>query len=218
MDLEALRQMIYRVFAATGESPTFEQLQDEFMDRDLIRAGLRDLAERKLLALGEGDQIVMAHPFSTVPMGFSVMGEHTLWWGGCAWDSFALPHLLEVESPMLISTRCPNCSEPHSWNVGRLVPPTGTQVAHFLVPVSKQWNDIIHACNNQRIFCSNDCVAAWLAVNELPRGYVMNLETLWRLASHWYDGRLEYGYERRGAAEAAEYFRSVGLHGPFWGL
>ena len=32
----------------------------------------------------------MAHPFSTVPLGFSVMGNRTLWWGGCAWDSFAL--------------------------------------------------------------------------------------------------------------------------------
>ena len=25
----------------------------------------------------------MAHPFSAVPLGFSVMGPETLWWGGC---------------------------------------------------------------------------------------------------------------------------------------
>lgn len=36
----------------------------------------------------------MAHPFTAVPLGFSVMGQDTLWWGGCAWDSFAIPHLL----------------------------------------------------------------------------------------------------------------------------
>ncbi len=218
MDLEALRLMVYRAFAATGRCPTFQQLQDEFKDIDWIRSGLRDLAQRKLLALGEDDQILMAHPFSSVPLGFSVMGEHTLWWGGCAWDSFALPKFLEAQSPLLVSTRCPNCSAPHSWSVDRLVPPTGSQVAHFLVPMSKLWDDVIHSCSNQRIFCSNDCVASWLAANELPRGYVMSLETLWRLASHWYDGRLDYGYQRRGAAEAAEYFRSVGLDGPFWGL
>ena len=218
MDVEALRLMVYRGFAATGDSPTFAQLQDEFMDSDWIRSGLRDLAQRKLLVLGEDDLILMAHPFSSVPLGFSVMGEHCLWWGGCAWDSFALPQLLEVERPMLVSTRCPNCSQPHSWNVGRQVPPTGNQVAHFLVPVSRLWENIIHACDNQRIFCSPDCVASWLTANDLPRGYVMSLETLWRLASHWYDGRLDYGYERRPATEAAEYFRSVGLDGPFWGL
>ena len=218
MDLEALRLMVYRVFATTGHAPTFAQLQEQFMDSDWIRSGMRDLAQRKLLVLGEDDQILMAHPFSAVPMGFSVMGENMLWWGGCAWDSFALPQLLEVESPMLVSTRCPNCSQPHSWNVGRLAAPTGSQVAHFLVPVSRQWENILHSCDNQRIFCSADCVSSWLEANELPRGYVMNLETLWLLASHWYDGRLDYGYERRGAAEAADYFRSVGLDGPFWGL
>ena len=49
-------------------------------------------------------------------------------------------------------------------------------------------------------------------------GYVMDLATLWRLAAHWYDGRLEEGYERREPARALEYFRSVGLSGPFWGL
>ena len=218
MDLEALRLIVYRVFAATGHAPTFQQMQDEFIDGDWIRAGLRELAQRKLLVLGAEDQILMAHPFSSVPLGFSVMGEERLWWGGCAWDSFALPHLLEVEHPMLVSTRCPNCSSPHSWNVGRLLPPTGDQIAHFLTPVSRQWEDIIHACGSQRIFCSEDCVASWLATNKLPRGYVLSLETLWRLASHWYDGRLDYGYQRKGAAEAAQYFRSVGLDGPFWGL
>jgi hypothetical protein len=46
----------------------------------------------------------------------------------------------------------------------------------------------------------------------------MDLTTLWRLASHWYDGRLEYGYTRREPASAAEYLRGVGLAGSFWGL
>ena len=84
--------------------------------------------------------------------------------------------------------------------------------------MSRQWEDIIQACGSQRIFCSEDCVASWLVSNKLPRGYVLSLETLWRLASHWYDGRLDYGYQRKGATEAAQYFRSVGLDGPFWGL
>ena len=44
-------------------------------------------------SIDDQGQIVMAHPFSAVPLGFSVMGARTLWWGGCAWDSFALPLL-----------------------------------------------------------------------------------------------------------------------------
>ncbi len=45
----------------------------------------------------------------------------------------------------------------------------------------------------------------------------LRLATLWRLASHWYDGRLDSPYKRREPVQAAEYFRSAGLHGPFWG-
>jgi len=62
------------------------------------------------------------------------MGVETLWWGGCAWDSFALPHLLPAEAPVLVSTRCPALLWPHAWNVDRDPPPAGVQVAHFLVP------------------------------------------------------------------------------------
>jgi hypothetical protein len=46
----------------------------------------------------------------------------------------------------------------------------------------------------------------------------MDLATLWRLAQHWYDGRLDRGYRRREPAQVADYFRAVGLRGSFWGL
>src|SRR6266516_3966472 len=68
------------------------------------------------------------HPFAAVPLGFSVMGARTLWWGGCAWDSFALPHLLPGEDEVLVATRCPACGRPHAWSVGRQRPPDGGQV------------------------------------------------------------------------------------------
>ena len=45
-----------------------------------------------------------------------------------------------------------------------------------------------------------------------------DLTTLWRLASGWYAGRFERGYTRREPTAARDYFRSVGLEGPFWGL
>lgn len=62
------------------------------------------------------------------------------------------------------------------------------------------------------------CVDAWLVRAGHERGYVMDLATLWRLARHWYDGRLDRGYVRREPAAAAAYLRSVGLSGAFWGL
>ncbi len=116
------------------------------------------------------------------------------------------------------NTRCPACGRPLVWNVGSRRPPDGDQVAHFLVPAPRMWDDVVHTCRHQRLFCSTDCVDAWLEATGSARGYVMDLTTLWRLAAHWYDGRLERGYTRREPAQAAEYLRGVGLSGPFWGL
>jgi hypothetical protein len=179
---------------------------------------MQALAQARHLALDANGDVVMAHPFATVPLGFSVMGRSTLWWGGCAWDSFALPSVVPDDPEVLVATTCPGCGAPHAWMVGLDEPPPGDQVAHFLVPVQHIWDDVVHACSNQRIFCSDECVDQWLVSTGHARGYVMDLPTLWRLARHWYDGRMQRGYTRRDPQTAAAYFRDIGLEGPFWGL
>jgi hypothetical protein len=219
MDAEDLRLAVYRAFAETGRAPDSSELAGQFgVDVHEVAGGLDELARGRHLALSDQGQIVMAHPFSAVPLGFSVMGARTLWWGGCAWDSFALPHLLSSENEVLVATRCPACGTPHAWSVGRRRPPGGGQVAHFLVPAARMWDNVVHTCAHQRLFCSEDCVSEWLAATGSARGYVLDLGTLWRLAAHWYDGRLDRGYVRREPSQAAAYLRGVGLAGPFWGL
>jgi hypothetical protein len=216
---EDVRLEIYRTFAATGRAPEVATLAAELgRDVDAVRAGMRRLADGRHLVLDGSGDIVMAHPFSSIPLGFAVMGRETLWWGGCAWDSFALPHVLPGEPEVLVSTRCPGCSAALAWTVSRSASPHGREVAHFLVPTAQMWDDVVHSCSNQRLFCSDTCVDRWLATSGSARGYVMDLATLWRLAQHWYDGRLDRGYRRREPAQAADYFRAVGLRGTFWGL
>ena len=80
------------------------------------------------------------------------------------------------------------------------------------------WDDVVRTCAHQRLFCNQSCIETWLSRTANERGYVMDLATLWRLARGWYEGRLERGYRRREPAQAADYFREVGLDGPFWGL
>ena len=219
MDTEEIRLQVYEAFAVTGRAPTPAELATaNAVDVADVRAALRELAAGRSVVLGDGDAVVMAHPFSAVPLGFSVMGRHTLWWGGCAWDPFALPHLLPDEAAVLVATRCPGCDSALAWNVGRDAPPEGQEVAHFQTPAAAMWDDVVSTCGNQRLFCSGACVDRHLSERGLPRGYVMDLATLWRLASHWYDGRLTRGYQRRDPAEAKAYFRDVGLSGAFWGL
>lgn len=221
---EELRVAVYRRFAVDARAPTVRELAaDHGMSEGEVGGALRQLAEARHLVLddsGRGSdeiRVVMAHPFSAIPLGFVVMGPETLWWGGCAWDSFAVPHLLPNVSDVLVATDCPACHRPHAHRVATDAPPPGDEVAHFLVPVAHMWDDVVHTCANQRIFCSTNCVDRWLAATGSTRGYVMDLTTLWRLAAHWYDGRLDRGYTRRDPGSASEYLRSVGLEGPFWG-
>jgi hypothetical protein len=122
------------------------------------------------------------------------------------------------EPSVLVATTCPACRRPLAWTVTRSGPPEGSEVAHFLVPMDKVWNDVVYACSNQCLFCSQGCVQAWLTAAGQAQGYLMDLTTLWRLAAGWYSGRLASPYQRKDPQSAAGYFRSVGLHGPFWGL
>ena len=218
MDLEDLRLLVYDNFRRTGRVPSNGEMATMLgVTEAEVIAGIRQLASQRHVALDATGAIVMAHPFAAINLGFSVMGRDTLWWGGCCWDSFALPHLLTDEPDVLVATQCPGCGLPNAWVVGRHEPPVSDWIAHFLVPAAHVWDDVVHTCGSQRLFCSEQCVDDWLTRTGNTRGYVMDVETLWNFASRWYEGRLERGYVRREPSEAKDYFRSVGLVDPFWG-
>lgn len=215
---ERTRIAIYTRLARTGAAPSIDELVTAIhAHASVVRDALTELADAHHLVLRDG-RIELAHPFATRSFRFSVMSEETLWWGGCAWDAFAIPNLVPDAPSVLVATTCQACGTPHAWTVTNQSPPSGTQVVHFLTPVDRIWPDAAHACENQQIFCSDACVDDWLSRTGNARGYVMSLTTLWRLAEHWYDGRLDSPYERREPSQAADYFCSVGLTGPFWGL
>ncbi len=214
-----VRWHLYHALADTGRAlDVWEVAERTGTSAEQAGHSVRRLADQRHLVLAEDDTVVMAHPFATIPLGFSVMSSSTLWWGGCAWDSFALPQLIPGAAEVLVATRCPGCARALSWVIGREAPPAGDEVAHFLVPAHRMWDDVVHTCGHQRLFCTDECVESWLARTGSTRGYVMDLATLWRLAEHWYDGRLDRDYVRREPDQAGDYFRAVGLHGPFWGL
>jgi Alkylmercury lyase len=219
LDVESLRLAIYDSLASTGSAPDTDALADRLgVEPDEVATGLRQLAAARHLALNADGEVVLAHPFSTIDLGFSVKGKHTLWWGGCVWDSFAVPHLVRDEPEVLVATTCQACGRAHAWVVGRDEPPAGDQVAHFLVPAAHMWDDVVFTCSSQRVFCDDRCLETWLAREGHERGYATDLATVWRLARGWYAGRLDRGYVRREPSAAQAYLRDVGLSGSFWGF
>ena len=81
------------------------------------------------LAAGECVERVVEEIAIVQPRCIVVMGERALWWGGCAWDAFAIPNLVPDEPSALVATTCPSCGTPHSWLVTDDRPPEGQQVA-----------------------------------------------------------------------------------------
>jgi len=216
--LEDVRVAVYRRLAATGQLPSDAELDAITGSPDRTEAAIHQLAEQRAWGLGTDGEIVLAHPFATRSFGYSVMSDRTLWWGGCAWDSFAIPHLVPDCGPVVIATTCPACDRALAWRVDADTAPTGPERAHFLVPTQHMWDDVVHTCSNQLLFCDDACIDRWLEQTGNAEGYRMDLPTLWRFAAGWYAGRLEHGYRRREPADARAYFAEVGLAGPFWGL
>lgn len=145
----------------------------------------------------DNDHVLMAHPFASVLLGFSVRGRTHC--GGVAAPGTRSPCPIcsGTEPDLLVATRCPACDAAHAWVVGRDGLPPGDQVAHFPVPMRRAWDDVVRTCANQRLFWSTDCVDTWLHRTGQERGHGMDLSTLWWFASDWYTGRLKPGYTRR---------------------
>ena len=113
-----VRLAIYREFASTGGPPSVEALAVRFdTDPESIEGAIGRLVDSRHLVTDDDGTLVLAHPFATRNFGFSVMGRTTLWWGGCAWDAFAIPHLVPDEPEVLVATTCPACGTAHAWTV-----------------------------------------------------------------------------------------------------
>jgi Alkylmercury lyase len=222
VDLSELRLYVHRELADHARTVTTADVAQRFdVAEEAALAALRELHDVHLIVLdATRERVVMAHPWAAAPMGFVVASSSQKWWGGCAWDSFAIPSL--VGERCLVATHCPGCGAPLALDVDpgsapAPAPEAGAEmVAHFLVPVRRIWDDVVFTCSHQLLFCNPGHVETWLAATGNTRGAVLDLTTLWRLATGWYAGRLTPGYRRRTPAEAAEFFAGLGLDGDFW--
>ena len=83
---------MYGGYVDDGRPPTVETMATALgLGAGDVHESLAGLDEARHIVLNADGDIVMAHPFASVPLGFSEMGSDTLWWGGFAWDSFAIP-------------------------------------------------------------------------------------------------------------------------------
>jgi hypothetical protein len=164
--VEDLRLLVYSQLASHGRIEATEDLAATLgLTPKQVANGLHALHTTRDLVLDNSGGIVLAHPFATRNFGFSVMGATTIWWGGCAWDAFAIAHLVPHEPATLVATRCPHCRKAHAWNVTRSGAPQADQIVHFATPMAHVWDDVVHACEHQRIYCNHDCLDSHLSAH-----------------------------------------------------
>ena len=123
MDSEDLRLAVYDRFRR-GHIPRIDDLVEELgVTADEVGAGLAALAAQRHLALGDDGEITMAHPFSAVPLGFSVMGQDTLWWDAVA-----------ARRRVVRRTTRPRLHQARAERCGRLSAQCGTSGAFWGLP------------------------------------------------------------------------------------
>jgi hypothetical protein len=56
----------------------------------------------------------------------------------------------------------------------------------------------------------------WCQANREPRGEIVSLSQVWRLAQAWYGDRMSPDFRGRSIESAHAIFRKVGLDSDFW--
>jgi hypothetical protein len=207
---------IFRHFIDAGRAPKAADVVTEFgITEGAALSAFRQLRDQRLVLLDRDDRdILMAHPFASQNTGFVVATRDRHWWGGCSWEAFAIPSL--VNARCLVATHCPGCGRVLALDVPATEPPAENWVAHFLVPVRNMWRNVLFTCRHQVLFCNQQHLDDWLARSGFDQGAAMDLTTLWHLATRWYEGRFGPGARARTPQEITAFFAELGLTDAFW--
>jgi hypothetical protein len=84
----------------------------------------------------------MAPPFSGVETQHTVRIEDKTYFANCAWDAFGIAAALKRDAD--VTSSCPDCEELLSFQIRNGQPLPANAIAHFAVPASQWWQDIIH--------------------------------------------------------------------------
>src|SRR6476660_672484 len=113
MDVQvlAVRNLTYRMFADGGRAPTVDEVAREGdLTSAEVQASWRELHRAHALVLKPATtEIRMANPFSAVPTAHRVHAAGLCWYVNCAWDAFGICSALHADGQL--ETSCPDCGE-----------------------------------------------------------------------------------------------------------
>ena len=139
----ALRTAVYQHFAATGQSPTLDDMRSATgAAGEQVRDGYRRLYAKRMLVPGDDFAFIrMAPPFSGVATQHRVTVKAHQYFANCAWDAFGIVSALGGTGD--VASRCEQTHDPLELHLTPDGPPLSGWLFHCVVPASKWWNDIV---------------------------------------------------------------------------
>ena len=137
-----LRLAIYDLILRTGRVPSIATIARALAVADnVVRAGLRRLADIHAFVISDAGEIEMAHPFSALPTAYTVVADGVSFFANCAWDALAIPALLKINARVAAQCHC-SCNDPIvlEFDNGMLTPVDA--VVHFAVPPRRFYDDV----------------------------------------------------------------------------
>ena len=109
-----------------------------------VRGAYARLAEAHVLVLQqEGEEILMAAPFSAVPTPFLVRSGGRAYYANCAWDALGIPVVLRSDAEVEASCGCCGTSMNMRVESGALTGAPADALVHFALPAARWWENVV---------------------------------------------------------------------------
>lgn len=222
LDQTAMSQLHYeliRGFLATGACPTNDDLATSLgISHSEVEERLRALSGIHGVVLHPYAPVPwVVHPFSATPTINWLEGRDGGWWAPCVWCAFGIATLAGGET--FLHTRYGAEGEEITIPIvdGQ---PVGHDEAcvHFAIPPAQAWENIHEHCSLVLAFQSAEEVRKWCERHRLPRGQVVPLQQVARLAKIWYGTYAAPDWHKWSISEAQAIFNRAGLRSAFWNL
>jgi Alkylmercury lyase len=214
----AIHYYLVRGLIDDGFAPDIAKLQEMVAaDAASVAEALKQLeASHSLLCHPGHTAPWVIHPFSLSPTATWVQAGKLGWWAPCIWCALGVGVL--VGEDVVIHSRIGGESENLGIHVTGGIVRENNIVTHFAVPLRDAWGNVHHYCSTVLPFRSEAEVDTWSRRHAIPKGAIVPIAQVARLAQLWYGKHADRDWEKWSVAQAREIFGRVGLTGPFWAL
>jgi hypothetical protein len=217
--LSQLHHQLIRGLIDKGACPTNSDLANQMsLPPGRVEHLLRSLADIHGVVLHPHTcEPWIIHPFSLTPTINWIEAQRASWWAPCVWCALGVTTLVGGE--VRIHTRYGAEGEPLIIAVVDGEPRGCEDVhVHFAIPPAKAWDNVHQHCSMVLPFRSEKSIDDWCARHRLPRGEIVLLPEVARLANSWYGCYSNSDWRKWSVAEAQDIFSQAGLRSRFWDL